>query len=281
MKKAILYSAFLLIALNGCIVIEEDPFLTLSPEVTLQSHVRGNTVYVTATIFANPTFAAPGNIPTIFSYQGDVELYDESTGTLLDSQPITGEGPSAIIEVSASAASLQDMVIIVSGRVLAHADKKSDGDSSNDILLEKAEFYQMGLLSEVISLQDFPVVTMAPTVEYLSHFRGEELYTTVIINANPNYINTGIDPILFRFSGIIQVYDTTVGALLKSGTISGSGLSTNVTLLVDTSGINGLVIVTSGSVTCTADTGADGNASNDIVVSTSKFYSTQVVDLTE
>ena len=270
-----------MVLLNGCIVIEEDPFLTLLPEVTFQSHIRGDRVYVTATVFANPAFATPGNIPTIFSYQGEVELYNESTGTLLDSNPIVGEGPSVIIEVSASANALQNMVIIVSGRVLAHADKGSDGDPTNDILLEKAEFYQVRLLSDVISLQNFPVVTMAPTVEYLSHFRGTELYTTAIITANPTYINTGLDPILFGFSGIVQIYDTTTGALLKSSTITGNGLSTNVTILVNTAAISGLVIITSGTVTCTTDIGADGNASNDIVVSTARFYSTQVVDLTE
>jgi hypothetical protein len=281
MKKAFLYSIILLVALNGCIVIEDDPFVILSPEVTLQSHVKGNTVYVTATIFANPAFGTPGNIPTVFSYQGEVTLYNETTGAELDSKVIAGDGTRAIVEVSASANTLQNMVIIVSGRVLAHADKGSDGDPTNDILLDKAEFYQMQLLSEVISLQDFPVVTLAPAVEYQSHFRGTELYTTATITANPTYINTGIEPILFGYSGLVQIYDTATGALLKSSTISGSGLSTNVTILVNTATINGLVIITSGTVTCTVDVGADGNASNDLTVSSARFYSTQVVDLTE
>ena len=281
MKRAFLYSIILLVALNGCIVVEDDPIVALNPEVTLQSHLKSNTVFVTATIFANPNFGAPGNIPTRFSYEGEVELYNESTGELLDSKPITGDGTRAIVEVSTSANTLQNIVIIVSGRVMAHADKGNDGDPGNDILLDKTEFYQMQLLSEVISLQDFPVVTLAPTVEYQSHFRGTELYTTAIIAANPNYINTGIDPILFGYDGIVQIYDTTTGALLKSSTIGGTGLSTNVSILVNTATISGLVIVTSGTVTCTVDVGADGSASNDMVVSSTRFYSTEVVDLAE
>ncbi len=255
--------------------------MALNPEVNLQSHLKSNTVYVTATIFANPAFGAPGNIPTLFSYQGEVELYNESTGELLDSKPITGDGTRSIVEVSASANTLQNMVIIVSGRVLAHADRGSDGDPTNDILLDKTDFYQMRLLSEVISLQDFPVVTLAPAVEYQSHFRGTELYITATITANPTYINTGLDPILFGYNGIVQIYDTTTGALLKSSVIGGTGLSTNVTILVNTATISGLVIITSGTVTCTVDVGADGNASNDLAVSSARFYSTQVVDMTE
>ncbi|MCA1746750.1 MAG: hypothetical protein LC655_03575, partial [Bacteroidales bacterium] len=269
-------------ALNGCIVIEEDPFVTLTPEVILQSHVRGNAVYVTATINANPDYVTLGNIPTVLSYEGEVELYNEATGALLDAMPIEGSGPSAVVEVSASAANLRDMVIIVSGRVQARADKGNDGDPDNDYLLEKAEFYQMRLLSEVISMQDYPVVTMAPTVEPQSHFRGTELYTTAIIAANPTYLNTGIDPILFGYSGVMQIYDRASGALLKSTAIAGSGLSTSVTILVNTAIISGrLVIITSGTVTCTADIDADGNASNDIVISTATFYSTEEVSVSK
>ena len=67
MKRDALLVIVLLLTLNGCIVIEEDPIVTVSPEVVLQSHVRENNVYVTATIYANPDFVALGNIPAIFS----------------------------------------------------------------------------------------------------------------------------------------------------------------------------------------------------------------------
>lgn len=267
--------------MNSCIVIEEEPFVIVNPGVTFQSHIRNNIVYVTATVLANPNFITPGNIPTVFNYEGDAELYNKSTGELLDSKPITGKGPEAIIEVSTSASALQNIVIIVSGRVYAYADKESDGKSGNDILLNQSDFYQMRMLSDVITLQDFPVVTVEPSVEYQSYFRGSELYTTAIITANPTFISTGIDPILFNYSGVLQIYNSTTGALVKSNSIAGSGLSTSVNIFTDTTGIDVLVFLTSGTVNCSVDIDSDGNSTNDKFITSAEFNSTQIVNLND
>ena len=281
MKKYILPVIALLLTLSSCIVIEDDPLVMVNPEVRFQSHIRGENVYVIATVFANPEYINPGNIPTMFEYQGEITLYDGKTGTLLASETIAGKGLSSITEVSAPSASFQNIIIVASGRVSALADKGTDGDPSNDLLLHQSDFYEAVPLAEVINLQAYPVVTLDPQVEYITHFRGTELYTNATVTANPTYLNTGSYPLIFTYNGVVQIYNKTNGALLKSSTISGSGLSADVTVLIDTTSYQGFVIITSGTVTCTGDIGADGDASNDVLVSSARYYELIEVDLTE
>lgn len=281
MKRYILPVFVLLLTLGSCIVIEEDPLVTVDPTVSFQSHVRGDKVYVTATVLANPAYLSPGNIPTLFEYEGEISLYNEITGELLASETIGGKGLSAITEVSVSSDDFLKIIVVASGKVSVYADKGTDGDPANDLFILDADFYQMSLLTDIISLQDFPVVTLAPEVEYFTYFMGTELYTTATVTANPTFLNTGTYPLNFAFTGVIQIYNQATGALLKSSNISGTGLSTNVTILIDAAPYRGLIIVTSGTVTCTGDIGADGDASNDVLVSSSKYYGLLEVDLVE
>jgi hypothetical protein len=281
MKKYIIPVIAMLLTLSSCIVIEEDPLVMVNPAVTFQSHIRGENVYVIATVTANPEYINPGNIPTLFEYQGEVSLYDGMTGELLVTETIDDSGLSSVTEISSPSASYQNIIIVASGRVSAFADKGTDGDQSNDLFIHQSDFYESVALAEVINLQDYPVVTLDPVVEYITHFRGTELYTTATVTANPTYLNTGTYPLRFTFNGVVQIYNKTTGGLLKSSSISGSGLSADVTVLIDYTAYKGFVIITSGTVTCTGDIGSDGDASNDILVSSSKYYELIEVDLTE
>lgn len=281
MRKRILYIAILLITVNSCIVIEDDPLVVVTPTVNFQGHIRSGNVYVTATINANPAFINPGNIATVFLYTGELSLYSTVTGELLNSTEIAGDGLTNIVEVSASAESFDKIVIIASGSIAAYADKESDGDASNDLFLHQADFYQELLVADIISLSDYPIITLAPEVDFQTYIRGGELYATSTISANPAYINQGNSPAVFTYNGILQIYDETSGALLKSRAITGNGLSNSATVFSDTASFSGFIVISSGEVTCTGDVDADGDPSNDIFISNSKFYDIILVDLIE
>lgn len=281
MRKIFIYSFVLLFAATGCITIEDDPFVTVDPTVEFRGHLLDDQVVVNSTIYANPAFANPGNIPTVFVYEGAIELYNELTGNLLATTEITGDGLSSVIKTEADAAGLDNIIVTANGTISAYADKESDGDPSNDLFLHKSDFYEVAGLADVINIPAYPIVTMDPGIGYQTYFRGKQMYTTATIAANPTYVNTGSFPILFDYDGVVQLYDARSGTLLRSSSITGSGLTNAVTILADTSGYDGFVIITEGSITCTGDIGADGNAGNDILISTAEFYEVFPVDLRE
>jgi len=281
MQKNLLIIILGVILLNSCITIEDEPFLTMSPTVTFQGHLRHDSVFVTATVNTNAAFTNPGNIPTNFVYEGTVELYNSDTGELIATQDITGDAISAIVEVATNAEDFDEMVVIASGSISAYADKESDGDLSNDQFITKSNFYQVISLAEVVNVEAYPVVTLSPDVDFQAHIRGTDLYTTSVVTANPVYLNTGGFPILFEFNGVIQVYDVTSGALLRSSAISGDGLSNAVTVVTDTTNFSGFVIISSGTITCTGDIESDGISSDDIFISSAEFYGLLDVDLEE
>jgi hypothetical protein len=281
MKKLIIYVAILMVALTSCITIEDEPFVIVDPAVEFRGHLLDDKVVVNSTVYANPAFTNPGNIPTVFVYEGTIELYNELTGALVATTPITGDGLSSVIRTEADAASLDNIIVSSSGTVSAYADKESDGDPSNDLFLHKSEFYEVANLSDVISLPNYPIVTMDPDIVYQTYFKGEEMYTTATILANPVYVNAGSFPILFRYDGVMQLYDAGSGALLRSSTITGNGLTNATTVVTDTTGYDGFVLITSGNITCTGDIGSDGNAGNDIPISTAEYYEVYTVDLRE
>lgn len=281
MKKLIIYITILLFTATSCITIEDDPFVIVDPTVVFRGHLLDDMVVVNSTVYANPAFANPGNIPTVFVFEGEIDLYNELTGELLATTPIEGDGLSTVIRTEAEAASLDNIIVSAAGTVSAYADKESDGDPSNDLFLHKSEFYEVANLAEVINLPNYPIVTMDPDIEYQTYLKANELYITATIYSNPTYVNTGSFPILFRYDGVMQVYDPVSGTLLRSSTITGNGLTNAVTVLTDTTGYDGFIVITSGNITCTGDIGNDGNTGNDIPISTAEFNEVFPVDLEE
>jgi len=281
MRKIFIYILILGTSLSSCITIEDDPFVTLTPTVEFRGYVLNNKAIVNTTVNAGPIFGNPGNIPTVFMYQGVVSFYEESSGDLITSTQITGDGLTAVVESQVTSENYQGVIIEVSGIVSAYADKESDGKRSNDILLNKSEFYEVASLSDVISLDDYPVVTMSPTVEFQTHIRNKELYITSTVSVNPGYIVTSSYPIVFTHDGVLQIYDKVTGALVKSGALDGTGLTSAVTILQDTATYDGFVIIASGMIECTGDIASDGSSANDILISTAEFQEVLEMDLRE
>jgi len=281
MKRILLYSIFLLAGMTGCITIVDEPLVTVSPTVDFRGHIRGDQVYITATVFANVGIVNPGNIPTVYEYDGSIGVYNQDTGDLLAFGNISGDGLSSVNEVSLDAEDFEQFVVVVSGTVSASADIEADGDPSNDLLLHTAEFYEVITLADIIEISDYPIVTMTPAVDYQGYFKGTDFYITATISANPAYVNAGSFPILFEYDGVLQIYDEGSGALLRSSSVNGHGLSNSVTVLSDTTNFDGFVVIASGDITCTGDIGSDGDDSNDILISTAEYYEVLVVDLIE
>jgi len=281
MKKTLYILLILPLVLGGCIRIENDPLVTVTPTVDFQGHIRNDEVYVTTTVYANPTFVDAGNIPVKLYYEGSVAFYDEASGDLLAYEEISGEGLTNITVTSSVAESIDNMIVIVRGTVSAYADKDSDGDSSNDLFIHSADFYQEEQVSNIVILEDYPVVIMDPTVEFQMYIRNNELYTTSTISANPDYLLTGTNSIVFKHEGVLQVYDVTSGALLKSASLAGTGYTNAVTILTDTSSFSGFIIIASGTITCNEDVENDGLTSNDRFISSADFYEVLEVDLQE
>ena len=281
MRKILLVVGFLGLMVTGCLNIEEDPLVTVDPAIFFRAHVRSANVFVTAEISANPTFIEVGNIPTVFEYEGILELYDERSGELLNSVPIEGDGLRTLVEISAAETDYNDIIAIASGTVSAYADKESDGNRSNDLFMHEADFYEVNYLRDLIVGQDFPVVSLSPAVTFQTHIRNEELYTTATVQANPVFQVTGEDPIRIEYEGVLQVYDEISGALLKSSAISGEGLNRTTTVVADTASFDGFVVIASGTVTCTADVDSDGDDSNDFFINSAQFNDLLLVDLRE
>lgn len=281
MKKIIIFSLIVLFSMQSCLDLENEPLVTVDPSVSFQGHIRNNQVYVTGIVDANPVFIDPGNIPTVLSYNGELELYNNVTGELLNSSKIDGAGLSSIAEVSTSADNFDKIVIIASGTVTIHGDKESDGDSSNDVFIHSSDFYEVINLTEVVNLQDYPVVTVEPSVSFQSYISSQKLHTTASIMANPTYIVTGANPIVFDYKGVMQLYDEVSGNLLKSSSLSGDGLSNAVTIAADTASFDGFVIIASGTIFCYADIESDGDLSNDLLISEAEFSEIIMIDLIE
>ncbi len=281
MKKIYILVGCLFLTMSGCIVIENDPFLLVDPVLEFYAHIRKDSLYVTSTVNANPTFVDPGNIPTVITYKGDLEIYNEETGLLLGSAQITGDGLNTLVEASALFENFEHIIVIATGIVSAYADKGSDGDSSNDIFIHESDFYELVYLNDLLNLEGYPVVTMDPEIDYQTYFSNHQLVTTATISANPDYIVAGNIPVIFDYEGVMQVTDQETGALLKSTTIDDEGLSIAVSILADTVSYNNFVIHVSGTLTARADLGSDGDPSNDLFVASTEFNDVINVDLNQ
>lgn len=128
------------VLMTGCLTIDDEPLINLDPTVDFQAHIRSSKLYVTATVLANATYVNPGNMSTIFEYEGEVQMMNEITGTVVSLNTISGNELTKVVTVSADTTSVSGFVVIADGLVTVYADK-DDGGSSNDILISSAEFH--------------------------------------------------------------------------------------------------------------------------------------------
>jgi hypothetical protein len=281
MKKALYFGILVLIMLQSCLILEEDPIVILRPSINFQGYIQSDQIFISASLLANPDYITPGNIPTLFKYSIDLQIYNKVTGELLNTVSESGDGSSGSIEISATANRLRDLYLIASGTVSCSADKGSDADPSNDVFIAATDFNEVTDIADVVTLDEEPLVILSPSVVFQTNIRSSDLYATAKVNANPNFIVNGDIPVVISYSGVLQVFDETSGALLKSTTVEGSGYSTAVSILADTTSYSGMILIANGEAICSADVGADGDPSNDIEISRAEFYESLRVDLTE
>jgi hypothetical protein len=131
-----------LMALSGCLSIEEEPILLINPTVEISAHVKNQKIFATALVNVNPQVLFVGNIPTVFEFSGELAIYDTDNGNIIDVNTFSGGGLSQVYTVTADTADRRRFIVIASGTINAYADIGNDGDSSNDKLVSGGDFYQ-------------------------------------------------------------------------------------------------------------------------------------------
>jgi hypothetical protein len=272
MKYILSYIFVFSLLFSSCLIVEEDPIISLNPSVDIQASFRNNELYVTSIISANPTYVQVGNIPARFTSDGSISIYNETNGTLIDSYDFEGQGITKSTALTTDIVSIDDLIIVVSGTFWCYADRGSDASSDNDVLIGSSAFFEQQLVDELIIEDVLPVITLNPTVAIQSHIRNRDLYATATLAANPNYILLGDVPAYFDYDGVMQLYDRESGALLRSRAIDGSGSSSVSTLLIDTTGYQGFVLIVDAEIVCFGDVGSDNDASNDVVLTNAEIF---------
>lgn len=144
MKALYIIPTLALFVLISCIRIEEEPILLINPTAEISAHVKNNRIFATALISVNPQILTAGNIPTIFEFKGELAIYNTNSGTIIDSNALSGQGLSQVYTVTAGIDTIQQQqfVVIASGTINAYADIGNDDDSSNDKEISSGAFYQ-------------------------------------------------------------------------------------------------------------------------------------------
>lgn len=130
-----------ILASAGCLRIEEEPIMTVSPTAEITAHVKNGKIFATVQINVNPQIINAGNLPIYYEYGGEFAIYNTLTGTVIDLNSFTGGGLSQYYTVSADTASHKRFVIVAEGSISAIADTGGDSDTSNDVTVAYGEFH--------------------------------------------------------------------------------------------------------------------------------------------
>ncbi len=126
---------------TGCLNLEEEPILLISPSTDISAHIRNQRIYATALVNVNPQVLTVGSIPTRYEYTGELAIYNTVSGNIIDVNAFTGGGLSQVYTVTADTASHKRFVVVASGTIDAFADIGNDSDSGNDKLISTGDFY--------------------------------------------------------------------------------------------------------------------------------------------
>jgi hypothetical protein len=121
-------------------------------------------------------------------------------------------------------------------------------------------------------IEEEPILLINPTAEISAHIKDQKIYATVLINVNPQVLTPGNIPTIFEFSGELAIFNTITGNIIDSNAFDGGGLSQVYTVTADTVNHERFIVIASGAVNAYADTGSDGDSSNDRLISTGDFY---------
>lgn len=133
---------FSLLALSGCLNLEEEPILMINPIVEISAHVRDQKIYATGLVSANPQIQTAGNIPVLYDFTGDLAIVNTLNGNIIDVSAFSGGGLSQVYTVSADTTGHERFIVIASGSIKAYADIGNDGSTSNNKLISESDFYQ-------------------------------------------------------------------------------------------------------------------------------------------
>ena len=141
MKIFQIISFLSLFFLISCLNLEEEPIILINPTVEISAHIKNERIFATALINVNPQVLTAGNIPILFEFLGELEIYNTENGFIIDVNSFTGGGLSQVYTVAADTASHDRFVVIASGTINAFADIGNDGDPGNDKLISSGDFH--------------------------------------------------------------------------------------------------------------------------------------------
>lgn len=127
-------------------------------------------------------------------------------------------------------------------------------------------------MASCLNIEEEPILLVNPTAELSAHIKNEKIYSTVLVNVNPQVLTAGNIPILFDFAGELAIYNTTTGNIIDVITFSGDGLSQVYTVSADTASHERFVVTARGRIQAFADIGNDGDPSNDKLIASGDFY---------
>ena len=141
MKIFQIISVLSLSFLVSCLNLEEEPIILINPTAEISAHIKNERIFATALINVNPQVLTAGNIPILFEFHGELEIYNTENGFIIDVNSFTGGGLSQVYTVAADTASHDRFVVIASGTINAFADIGNDGDPGNDKLISSGDFH--------------------------------------------------------------------------------------------------------------------------------------------
>jgi hypothetical protein len=143
-RSLILIFSFAL--LSGCLDLEQEPIILVRPEATISAHIKDQKVFATALVNVNTEVLFVGNLPTRYTFSGELAIYDTDNGTIIDAIDFSGEGLSKVYTVSADTLGRDRFIAITSGTINAYADIGNDGSQGNDKLVSTGDFYEEATL---------------------------------------------------------------------------------------------------------------------------------------
>ena len=137
------------------------------------------------------------------------------------------------------------------------------------------------IISSCIRIEEEAILTINPQADISAHIRNQKIFATAQINVNPLILSAGNLPILYEFEGELAIYNTISGNIIDAGAFTGGGLSQVYTVSADTTTHERFIVIASGSIIAFADTGNDGDDSNNSILATGDFHSEQEIILSQ
>ena len=134
-------------------------------------------------------------------------------------------------------------------------------------------YLDLALLSAgCLNIEEEPILLINPTTEISAHIRNQRIYTTALVNVNPQVLTVGNIPTRYEYTGELAIYNTVSGNIIDVNAFTGGGLSQVYTVTADTASHKRFVVVASGNIEAYADIGNDSDPDNDRLISTGDFY---------